>query len=225
MANHLQNRFAPEYSALWQGCGDMCAVIFSRLELPISDEEALKILLERGFSINSFKLLSIARNRISSTIYQRGAALWDAPEILDCSSLIWWIYRQNGISLPRYSLNQRQASVDTGIWSEDDLENLQTGDLVFLKGRHPYYLTDEEDGVGHVGFATGQGTIIHAANGKRGVVEDSVEDFIGDWSNFRGAGRILPPNEKVMTLLAAPNHNITHSIDLRCIIFQKLAGE
>jgi hypothetical protein len=225
MTGHLQHRFSPEYTTLWQGCGDMCAVIFSRLDLPISDEEALKILLDRGFSVNSFNLLSIARNRIGDTTYQRGAALWDAPKILDCSSLIWWTYRQNGISLPRYSMNQRQMSVDTGIKSKEDLKNLQTGDLVFLKGRHSYYLTDAEDGVGHVGFATGQDTVIHAANGKRGVVEDSVEDFIGDWSNFRGAGRILPPNEKVMTLLVAPGHFITHSIDLRCIIFQKLSGE
>lgn len=225
MTNHLKNRFAPEYTALWQGCGDMCAVIFSRLELPISDDEALKILLDRGFSINSFNLLSIARNRIGSTIYQRGAALWDAPRILDCSSLIWWIYRQNGISLPRYSLNQRQVCVDAGIRSEKDLKNLQIGDLVFLKGRHSYYLTDIEDGIGHVGFATGEGTIVHAANGKRGVAEDSVENFIGDWKDFRGVGRILPPNEKVTTLLVAPNHNITHSVDLRCIIFQKLSGE
>ena len=222
--NHLNNRFAPEYSTLWQGCGDMCAAIFSRLELPISDDEALKILIDRGFSINSFDLLSIAKNRIGSTTYQRGAALWDAPQVLDCSSLIWWIYRQNGISLPRYSLNQRQASVATGIRTETDLTNLRVGDLIFVKGRHPYYLTDKEDGVGHVGFATGQGTVIHAANSRRGVVQDSIDDFIGDWSNFRGVGRILPPNEKVVTLLSAPNHNITHSADLRCIIFQKLSG-
>lgn len=91
------------------------------------------------------------------------------------------------------------------------------GDLVFVSGELNYYFDDPADGVGHVGIATGQGTIVHAANSQVDIEEVDVSKFLQ--KGFRGAKRIIPQNSNVLTLSVPPDRDVESSDDIRWIIF------
>lgn len=74
--------------------------------------------------------------------YQWGA---EGPNAYDCSGLVYWAFKQVGVTLPRSS--KEQAKVGRAVsWNE-----LQPGDLVF------YY-----EPVSHVGIYAGDGKMINA---------------------------------------------------------------
>jgi hypothetical protein len=123
-----------------------------------------------------------------------------------------------GIWLPRRSIQQREYGVAV------DLKELVAGDLVFCTGRLNYYDSDPSDGVGHVGMAIDSGTIIHAANSKLGVIESSVETFIGS-DKFRGARRIIPVGLPIVTLETPLERDVESSDDIKWIVLQNLPCE
>ena len=70
-----------------------------------------------------------------------------SPKGFDCSGLMQYVCRQNGISLPRVAASQRNAGKYVS------RANLQPGDLVFFgKGGR----------ITHVGMYVGNGNMIHA---------------------------------------------------------------
>lgn len=79
----------------------------------------------------------------------------------DCSGFIYYIYRSCGYSISR-SLSA-QASTGTAVSKSE----LQAGDIVFFNNT-------SSGALGHVGIYIGNGTMIHAANSKRGVVTDTI---------------------------------------------------
>lgn len=95
------------------------------------------------------------------------------PEVYDCSGLIQAAWRAVGVSLPRVSGQQFQATVRI------DYEDLQPGDLVFFGSR----------GSKHVGMYLGDDTMLDAANPKRGV---TISDLTQNWykKNLAGYGRV-----------------------------------
>jgi cell wall-associated NlpC family hydrolase len=94
----------------------------------------------------------------------------------DCSGLVWWVFRQHGISLPRISW--RQYHVGRTVRS-----HLAPGDLVFFrsslgKGRY------------HVGIFTGGSSFIHAPQTGSFVRVESIST--SKWRRrFVGARRII----------------------------------
>ncbi len=79
----------------------------------------------------------------------------------DCSGFIYYIYKSCGYSISR-SLSA-QASTGTAVSKFE----LQAGDIVFFNNT-------SSGALGHVGIYIGNGTMIHAANSKRGVVTDTI---------------------------------------------------
>ncbi|GKZ04245.1 ligand-binding protein SH3 [Paraclostridium bifermentans] len=77
--------------------------------------------------------------------------VWGAegPNSFDCSGLVYYVYGQHGIKMPRTS--REQANVGTTI----SQSQLQPGDLIFSS-------TDGSGGVNHVGIYIGNGQMIHA---------------------------------------------------------------
>lgn len=139
-----------------------------------------------------------------------------APKVLDCSSLTKWIYKCRGIYIPRHSVSQRDYCKEHFTIVESE-ENMRTGDIVFTTGKHDFYWDDINDGVGHVGFATGEGTVIHAANSKVGIIESTFENFI---KGFRGIGRIIENDSSIITI-ESPTHKIVEeSNQFRWMILQ-----
>ncbi len=198
----------------FQAYGNRCAISFRELRLPVSDAEALAILQKKKFHVVRADILGLARSVVGKAQYKRGSRLYEAPFYFDCSSLAGWLYGQLGIRIPRRSIQQFKFGVNASI------QELRAGDLVFVSGHIDYYYVDKAKGVGHVGIATGEGTIIHAANRKYGVVESAVSAFIGD--KFRGVRRIIQDFGELITLETPPEREIVNSADIRWVILQNL---
>jgi hypothetical protein len=192
-----------------------CAVHLQSLNLPISTEETLLILKNKGFGLLEVDLVAMARSCIKTSTYRRGARAREAPRVVDCSSFIKWLYGQRGVWLPRRSIQQRELGTSVPI------EEIGAGDVVFISGQIDYYHSDPSDGVGHVGIATGEGTVVHASNKIVNVVESSFENFVGK-TKFRGARRYIPKDEKILTLKTPQDREVEIADDLRWIVLQSL---
>lgn len=199
----------------YRAVNNRCAVNIASLRLPVSNQEAIKILSNKGFRIVEVDIIALARSCIKTSTYIRGAKPSEAPMIVDCSSFVKWLYGQCGIWLPRLSIQQRELGVSTPI------DKVIAGDVVFVSGCIDYYQTDPGDGVGHVGIVTGEGTIIHAVNRKTRVTESSLEGFIGK-SKFRGVKRYIPKDQVVFTFEIPPNREVETENDFRWIVLQSL---
>jgi hypothetical protein len=202
-------------SLRYRAAGNRCAVNFRSLHLPIAQNEALAVLAAKGFRVIDVDLVALAKACIGKSQYRRGARLREAPSVLDCSSLIKWLYGQRGIWLPRRSIQQRECGAVV------QPKDVVAGDVVFISGAIDYYLNDASDGVGHVGIATGEGTVIHAANRKVGIAESSLESFT-DKTKFRGVRRYVPLGEKVLTFETPAGREVEIEDDIRWIVLQAL---
>ncbi|HAO64382.1 TPA: hypothetical protein DCQ44_00170 [Candidatus Taylorbacteria bacterium] len=199
----------------YRACGNRCCVDFDDLGLPITPTEAIQVLVKAGFKSIEVDLIELARQCVESATYHRGARLHEAPKVFDCSSLTKWLYAQKGIWLPRRSIQQREFG------SPVEILDIQAGDVVFVSGRIDYFLVDPNDGVGHVGIASGDRTVIHAANRKAGIIESSLESFVGDPADLRGIRRYVT-NSRVYTFETPPEREIEWSDDLKWVILQRL---
>ncbi len=96
--------------------------------------------------------------------------VWGAsgPSAFDCSGLVQWAFRQEGVALPRVAA--AQAGVGTPVSRAD----LQPGDLVF------FYAP-----ISHVGIYVGNGQIVHASTAGSPVKITSIA-----WMPFAAARRI-----------------------------------
>lgn len=95
-------------------------------------------------------IVQTARAQIG-TPYRYGGA---SPAGFDCSGLVMYVYRKNGIDLPRTATDQYLEG------RRISKRNLQPGDLVFFR--------ISGNGISHVGIYAGRGKFIHAPKpGKR----------------------------------------------------------
>ena len=199
----------------YRAVGNRCAVILDSLHLPISHEETLVMLSHKGFTLVEVDIIALARQCIGTSQYRRGAKPSEAPAILDCSSFMKWLYAMRGIWLPRRSIQQRELGE---VVSRDELV---AGDIVFVSGWIDYYHDDPANGVGHVGIATCDGTVVHAADRKANVVETPLDKFVGK-TKFRGARRYIPKDVEVLTFETPLNREVEIVDDIRWIILQSL---
>jgi len=193
-------------------------VVPDSLRLPISNEEALRILFREGFELldeDDVNVVEAVRDRVGLSRYRRGAKPSEAPAVFDCSSLVKWAYGQRGIWLPRRSIQQRELGEEVAF------DDIVAGDVVFVSGWIDYYRDDPQDGVGHVGIYTDEGNIIHAANSKVGVVASPLDSFLKG-SKLRGIRRYIPQDVEVLTFLTPPEREVEIADDIRWIVLQSL---
>jgi hypothetical protein len=200
---------------MFRAVNSRCAVDLSALDLPISNEDAVELLSRSEFRVISVDLIVLARCYVGRSAYRRGARLAEAPQTFDCSSLTKWLYAQRGIWLPRRSIQQRVCGEAV------EREDIREGDLIFITGHINYYDHDPADGVGHVGIATGEGTVIHAANRRVGIVESSLASFFEN-AELRGIRRMISEPDRVVTFEIPLKREVETSDDFRWIILQRL---
>lgn len=95
----------------------------------------------------------------------------------DCSGLIWYVYHQNGVDLPRMSQQQLGTGAPVG------RADIRPGDLVF-------HLADKDGKSLHVGIVTDRRTFVHAPGSGRRVMESSLDSPF--WrEHFLSARRVL----------------------------------
>ncbi len=98
----------------------------------------------------------------------------DAPDGFDCSGLVWYVYHELGLRVPRNAAAQRLAAAPVLA------DALRPGDLVFF-----YTPAD------HVGVYLGGGEFVHAPATGRSVERarlDAPTFILG----FAGGGRFAP---------------------------------
>lgn len=110
---------------------------------------------------------------LRGTPYRNGGA---DPNGFDCSGLVWYVFAQHGISVPRVVEDQYRVG------GKIDPSNLQPGDLVFFSTTAP--------GASHVGIAIGGDAFVHAPS-TNGVVR--VERLGASYwaARFIGARRLF----------------------------------
>ncbi len=204
---------------MFRAVGCRCAVDFSELHLPISDLETLALLASMGFKVIEVDLVQIARSRIGVSRYRRGARLIDAPDVFDCSSFMKWLYAHRGVWLPRRTI--QQIELGTAV----PLSAVVAGDAIFTTGSINYYHDDPAQGVGHVGIATGEGTVAHAANKRAGIIETDISKFVLSDTKLRGVRRYISDSYRVVTLETPPSREVEVSDDIRWIVLQQLASK
>ncbi len=94
----------------------------------------------------------------------------------DCSSFCQYVYRKNGISIPRTSIMQSKHGKYV------KRKDLKKGDLIFFdtsKKRKGY--------VNHVGIYLGDNKFIHASSARKKVVVSNLSKFYGQ--RYKGARR------------------------------------
>lgn len=92
--------------------------------------------------------------------------VWAAngPTAFDCSGFTKYVYKENGMTLPRYSGNQAKVGMKISY------DELQKGDLVFFDTEKKYTKR-----VNHVGIYIGDGQFIHASSAKKKVIITSFK--------------------------------------------------
>jgi cell wall-associated NlpC family hydrolase len=104
-------------------------------------------------------IAKVALSQMGKT-YSWGAT---GPFEFDCSGFTQFVYKQNGISLPRVSKDQAQE----GEFIER--ENLKRGDLIFFS-------SSKSDDVHHVGIYLGDNRFIHASSAKKRVTISNLNE-------------------------------------------------
>jgi len=137
--------------------------------------------LPEYFPANGEAVVNTARRFFHGTSYcWAGITPWG----VDCSGLVQRCYALHGISLPRDAWQQAEATQCT---PGDLLGAHEAGGLLFFSDRDDRRIT-------HVGFATGDGGMLHSALRRGGVVEERPEYLL---EQYVGAGKGQLRNSKL----------------------------
>jgi cell wall-associated NlpC family hydrolase len=117
----------------------------------------------------------LARSRIGAPYVSNAAG----PDAFDCSGLVFWVYSQLGLQVPRSAPDQFAWAAPVG------QSELEPGDIVFFENTYP-----STNRITHVGIYVGGGGVVMAVDNGDIVREVSLAEPY--WSaHFAGAGR--PP--------------------------------
>lgn len=164
-------------------------------------------------------LIDEAKELVGHGWYQRGATMSDAPEVIDCSSFIKYIFGRIGWWMPRHSITQRDHTIEISSWES------RAGDMMFLMNRHGrnyYYDYDQATCVGHVALIVGDGTIIHAHGrvGCTAVMHEACYRFYHE-QRVVGIGRVGLPLYGMT--IEIPKNSAIESIDeVIALLLQKI---
>jgi len=105
-----------------------------------------------------------AKNILNLASAQMGKTYkWAAtgPNMFDCSGFTTFVYKENGISLPRTA--QAQSEVGQRV----DYKSLKEGDLIFFS-------SPQSSKISHTGIYLGNNLFIHASSSKKKVIKSKL---------------------------------------------------
>lgn len=165
---------------------------------------SLSIAISAGTMITSTQSAYAASNSIADNVISTGKQFLGVPyrfgaksnitSSFDCSSFTQYVFKQNGIHIPRSS--KQQSNVGTFV----PRDQLQPGDLVFSD-------TNRDGVINHVSIYIGNGQLLHTYRVGIGV---TISNFAGStWDRtYVTARRVLPSNGQPV-VVATPTTNST----------------
>ncbi len=114
------------------------------------------------------------------------------PRGFDCSGFVQYVYRENGVELPRTSRQMSHAGARLPV----DVRSLREGDLMLFRGR---------DGtINHVALYAGDNQILHSSSSGHGVKYDDLGTKRGAYfvSHFVAARRVTENGRSLVESLA-----------------------
>jgi len=127
------------------------------LQVMMDDRMMTSISRSRSDNRTGYGIAAFAKQFIGIPYVWAGRS----PQGFDCSGFIYYVFHEQGISVPRMADEQFQV----GAWVSKQ-HDLQPGDLVFFETYEP--------GPSHVGIYIGGGQFIHASSGADKVVITSL---------------------------------------------------
>jgi len=123
--------------------------------------------------------------------------IWAAngPSAFDCSGFTKYVFKESGISLPRYSGHQANMG------KKVKFSEMQKGDLVFFDTKKKF--TKE---VNHVGIFLGNNKFIHASSGGKRVMITSFEEKKFYRNKFLYARRVINSNSFALNRNTKPDN-------------------
>ena len=114
------------------------------------------------------------------------------PRGFDCSGFVQYVYRENGVGLPRTSRQMRHA----GVAVSAKISSLREGDLMLFRGRKGV--------INHVALYAGGNQILHSSSSGKGVRYDNLSSKRGRYfvSNFVAARRVTQNGRSLVESLA-----------------------
>ncbi|MBU0646628.1 C40 family peptidase [Patescibacteria group bacterium] len=207
-----------DYRAVQVNSSWRCAVNLEELNLPFFPEQVERLLNELGFRCLEIDLLAAARGCVGKSAYALSADPRHAPRTVNCSSFIKYLYSLRGVWLPRYAVQQSELGAPVAIGSK-----LRLGDLLFSPGFFP--LSRDRDGaggLGHVGLATGEGSVIHASKHQGTVREVPLDAYLGMREGVHSIKRLIPDPDLTLTYLIPTNSFLESSDDVRWLAHTNL---
>jgi cell wall-associated NlpC family hydrolase len=142
-------------------------------------------------SASAARVLSTA-DRYVGTRYVYGGS---TPDGFDCSGFVQYVYRKQGVELPRTSRQQGGA----GERVPPSLSSLRPGDLMLFDA------SDERAGIDHVAIYAGGSRMIHATSSGGGVRYDDLTTARGEWflDHMVAARRVVVDGRSLVNSLDA----------------------
>ena len=126
------------------------------------------------------RIITLAQKKIGSR-YTYGEA---GPDRFDCSGFVYYVFRKNGLTIPRTSIEQSRFRPRL------TRRELRRGDVLFFD-------TGGRGHVNHSGIYLGHGRFIHASSGKAYGVTISNLDRGFYLDKFRWGGRVDLPGTQL----------------------------
>ncbi len=193
----------------YQKVGTRCALAIKALEPHVPGDRVKSVLWEAKFRAVSVDLLTEAHNLIGQATYRRSARPSEAPDVVDCGSLLKWLYGLRGVWL------ERDFFAWPSLGKPVPVADLGEGDLIFT--------TDNGTGadIGHVAMATDSRSAVHAVNA--GVEVVSFDELF-EKRTLCAIRRIVPKQTPVVTFELPPEaaRDIETSNDMLWVVRHKL---
>ena len=132
-----------------------------------------------GTESKTDKLIALAKSKIGNS-YEPAKA---GPDHFDCSGFVYYLFKTNGIKIPRSSSPQSKSG------KKLTREELKKGDILFFDTAHRNH-------VNHSGVYLGNGKFIHSSSGKAYGVTVSELDKGFYLDKFRWGVRKIDNNMK-----------------------------
>lgn len=141
------------------------------VSLPVAQGQAnaneIQTRIETVRTITLSQIALLTADNYIGTPYCRGG---ESPRCFDCSGFIQYVYKTQGIDLPRTVTGQYRVAVHI------TADELQPGDLVFFYSKSGHFY--------HVGIYVGDGKVLHAPRRGTHVRVESI------WTSRVKYGRI-----------------------------------